>query len=533
MDFPDTQFGQPQAIATLSDAKEWLSTLPLTNIGLAHAAFCRVLNQLAHSDIAPLERLRIIEHLRGALYELQIEVTARVANKPIPHSKEELDTVNGARQLWEALSRNYQKCLQAQIDNDITLDSYGAFIVQRCIRTLTAEMLSYYAFYEPLRAGLWQQLHTLFHYAENQGFTTKSVKESRNPVTAAENVQSAYVRTLLLALSDPYHFSARQLFELDGWLDKWSLRVAITTKPAKDDSGIPVVIDLSADHGATVAFERPDEDSRFLSLDRVGRSVRKRIKFLRDGGNPTEIGLAKDHAKGEYEQFLAYIYAQWCESKPGRACDRHVSAQAIDICFGAPAAYFFLNGEERFCPPDRKDAISAEAIRDIELFGHVSQRSIKRAKTEAGFTLEKWRGVNESALGFCVRREASAGARIQHRQLLALKPPDIAHFVLGSVQWTKINDDLIELGLELLAGVPEPIAARLAGSGGNAPGKYVEAFKLPEVAATQSPRRLVVPAGWFRVARVVHIINGDKQTIKLSELLERGADYEVVRYTAL
>lgn len=533
MDFSDTQTGQPQAISSLVDAKEWLATLPLTNVGLAHAAFCRVTHQLALSEIAPLERLKIIEHLRGPIYELQLAVTGRVATKPLPHSKGELDTVQGARQLWDALSRNYQKCLQAQIDADATLQSYAAFLVQRCIRTLTAEMLSYYAFYEPLRAGLWQQLHTLFHYAETQGFASKKVKESRNAATAAENVQSAYVRVLLIALADPYHFSARQLFELDSWLDKWSLRVNVTTKPGKDDSGIPVAIDLSADHGATVAFERADADSRYLSLDRVGRSVRKRIKFLRDGGNPVEIGFAKDRAKGEYEQFLAYIYAQWCESKPGRACDRHVASNDVDICFGAAAAYFFIKGEQPFSPPDRKDTVSAEALRDIQIFGHVSERSLNRVKEKAGFLLEKWRGVNESALGFCVRREIANGGRIHHRQLLALRPPDTAQFVLGSIQWTKINDDLIELGLELLPGAAQPIAARLSGAGGSAHGKYVEAFRLPEIGATSSPPRLVVPAGWFRAARVIHLVDAEKESVKLIELLEQGIDYEVVCYAAL
>lgn len=533
MNFPDTQTGQPPAISSLSEAKDWLSTLPLTNIGLAHAALCRVVHHLVPVEIAALERLKIVEHLRGAIFELQTETTARIATKPLPHAKSELDAVQNARQLWEALSRNYQKCLQAQIDADEAIQSYAAFIVQRCIRTLTAEMLSYYSFYEPLRAGLWQQLHTLYHYAETQGFADKSVKESRNPATAAETVKSAYVRALLIALADPYHFSARQLFELNGWLDKWSLRVDVTKKSGKDDSGIPVAIDLKADRGATVAFEHGDADSRYLSLDRVGRSVRKRIKFLRDGGNPTEIGLGKDHAKGEYELFLAYIYAQWCESKPGRACDRHVASSTVDICFGAAAAYYYVNGEQQFAPPDRKAQVSDAALRDIQIFGHVSQRSLKRAKEEAGFGLEQWHGVNESALGFCVRRETTEGGRIHHRQLLALRPPDTAQFVLGSIQWTKINGDLIELGLELHAGAPIPVAARLAGIGGSAHGKYVEAFKLPEVGATKSPPRLIVPAGWFRAARVIHLIDGEKESVKLVELMERGADYEVVLYNPL
>lgn len=534
MNLIDTQAGEPQAITSVAEAKDWLAALPLTNVGFAHTALLRAVQQLAPLQIPALERLKILEHLRAAIYELQTEIIARVATKPLPHAKSELEAVHNARQLWEALSRNYQKCLQAQIDADETMQSHAAFVVQRCVRTLTAEMLSYYSFYEPVRPGLWLQLHTLYHYAESQQFADKNVKESRNPATSAETVKSAYVRALLIALADPYHFSARQLFELDGWLDKWSLRVNISMNAGKDDSGIPVAIDLKADRGATVAFERPDVDSRYLSLDRVGRSVRKRIKFLRDGGDPAEIGLRKDPAKGEYEQFLAYIYAQWCESKPGRACDRHAASSTVDICFGAAAAYFYINGEQPFAPPDRKSQVSDAALRDIQIFGHVSQRSLKRAQEEAGFELEAWRGVNESALGFCVRREIDQGGRIHHRQLLALRPPDTEQFVLGSIQWTKVNGDLLELGLELLAGVPRPVAARQAGIGGSAHGKYVEAFKLPEVSATKSPPRLILPAGWFRAARIVHLMDDDeKESVKLSELVERGADYEIVLYTPL
>lgn len=533
MNFPDTQTSQPRALTSVAEAKDWLATLPLTNVGLAHAALCRVVHQLVPSEISALERLKIVEHLRATIYELQIEITSRVATKPLPHAKGELDAVHDARQLWDALSRNYQKCLQAQIDGDQEIQSYSAFVVQRCVRTLYAEMLSYYSFYEPLRPGLWQQLHTLYHYAEERDFAEKSVKESRNAVTGAETVKSAYARAILIALADPYHFSARQLFELDSWLDKWSLRVGVTRKSGKDDSGIPVAIDLKADRGATVAFEKPREDSRYLSLDRVGRSIRKRIKFLRGGGNPAEIGMGKNHAKGHYEIFLSYVYAQWCESKPGRACDRHTASSTVDICFGAAAAFYYLNGEQPFLAPDRKTQVSDAAIRDLQIFGHVSQRRLQRAKEEAGFALEQWQGVNESALGFCVRREISNGGRIQHRQLLALRPPDTDQFVLGSIQWTKVNADSLELGLELLTGTPYPLAARLAGTGGAAHGKYTEAFKLPEFAATNGPR-LVVPAGWFRPARVVHLIEGEeKSSVKLTELLERGVDYEVILYTPL
>lgn len=534
MNFPDTQTGEPQSIISLAEAKEWLGSLPLTNVGLAHAALCHAVHHLVPREIAPVERLRIVEHLRAPIYDLQMEMTARVANKPLPHPRSELDTLLTARQLWDALSRNYQKCLQAQVDGEQSIQPYAAFIVQRCIRTLTAEMLSYYALYEPLRPGIWQQLHTLFHYAESQHFLDEKVRESRNPATQAETVKSAYVRALLLALSDPYHFSSRQLFELDGWLDKWALRVEVTPKPTRDDSGIPVIVDLKAERGATVALGKPGEDSRYLSLDRVGRSVRKRIKFLREGGNPAEIGLARDHAKGEYEAFLSYIYAQWCESKPGRACERHAATSVVDICFGPAAAYFFINGEQLFSPPDRKSKVNEAAMRDLQIFGHVSQRSLQKAREEAGFSLEQWCGVNESALGFCVRRELHAGGRLMHRQLLALRAPDTKQFVLGAIQWTKITGENIELGLELLPGAPQPIAARLGGVGGGAHGKYVEAFRLPEVEATKSAARLVTPTGWFRSARVVHILEGEeKHSARLVELLERGADYEVTRYELL
>ena len=49
--------------------------------------------------------------------------------------------------------------------------------------------------------------------------------------------------------------------------------------------------------------------------------------------------------------------------------------------------------------------------------------------------------------------------------------------------------------------------------------------------ALNAPPTLVLPVGWYKPGRIVETHNGDTaQKVKLTELVERGSDFERVAY---
>ena len=105
--------------------------------------------------------------------------------------------------------------------------------------------------------------------------------------------------------------------------------------------------------------------------------------------------------------------------------------------------------------------------------------------------------------------------------------------MLGQVRWLMQNDsgDLF-CGLRLLPGLPAATAVRPTGL--NVVGaKYVQALSLTGVASLDSPPALVLAAGWFKPKRVVEVYVESSVRVRLTEIIDRGSDYERCGYEML
>jgi hypothetical protein len=131
-----------------------------------------------------------------------------------------------------------------------------------------------------------------------------------------------------------------------------------------------------------------------------------------------------------------------------------------------------------------------------------------------------------------VRRASDPGRRFSHGQLMAVRPGDAKSFMLGQVRWLMAarNGDL-QAGLKLLPGIPSPIAARQLGLNVQVP-EFAPALALAAVSALNSAPTLVLPIGWFKPARVIEIYTSAPAQVRLTELVERGADFERVAFEA-
>jgi hypothetical protein len=101
---------------------------------------------------------------------------------------------------------------------------------------------------------------------------------------------------------------------------------------------------------------------------------------------------------------------------------------------------------------------------------------------------------------------------------------------LGILRWVNVTDDgLIHAGVLVVPGRPEPIAARYTGvSAAKEP--YKQAFLLPAVNALGSPATLLIPAGWFKIGRVLDISPGQARQLRLLQLIVRGSDFDQASY---
>src|SRR5438445_341319 len=183
-------------------------------------------------------------------------------------------------------------------------------------------------------------------------------------------------------------------------------------------------------------------------------------------------------------------------------------------------------------PIERRELTPKER-EEMETLGRVSKREEAESKDAPGFVLEEWQLEDESAQGLrMVRRGASPGGRLSHGQLVAVRPGEAKNFMLGQVRWLMgaENGD-VSAGVRLLPGLPQAIAVRATGL--NAPNeKYLAALSLSKVPALNAPASLVLPPGWYKPKRVIELMTDPPTRVALTEVLDRGMDFERLGYEA-
>jgi cyclic-di-GMP-binding protein len=512
--------------------REWLRQLPLTNVQTVQAELVEQMELLGHYPVAALERLKILEQLRETVSFLAGELGKRYRNKPVPFATLEQTALHNEQKLWQLMETGYRQCLQAVIEDDSSVTGFAALITQRVMTCIVAVMFGYGHAYRNSPASLWRQLHALYAYAEEQGFAAKRIKDSLNREDGIGSCEGTYAKALFLSLAGPQQLSSRQLLQIDHWLDKFAARATLSKEQPPTPSLTLVAVDLAGDNGAVIFNNQQTMgERRFLDTERAALSIRKRIKFLRGGGNPTEVGLGEDCVQPSCEALLTALYQRWCVIPPARTNPRSNAEGSVHVCYAFPAIYFFLTDGTPFKQPGDTLDVAPEIMQDMSMFGRVTERTQKLLLARLGYTLEAWSCLDESVGGFRISRSV-AGERISQNQLVALRAPNAAHFNLAVIRWLLVDDDgVLSVGTHALPGVPTAIAARQMTLNPRDAGPFVPAFRLSEVTEKEEPASLVIPVGWYQQGKILQIYSDQTEKIKITGLLEKGANFERISYT--
>jgi hypothetical protein len=129
-----------------------------------------------------------------------------------------------------------------------------------------------------------------------------------------------------------------------------------------------------------------------------------------------------------------------------------------------------------------------------------------------------------------VRAAGEAGKRMAHGQLIGVRPADGKQFMLAQVRWLmgSENGD-VHAGVKLLPGLPRPLAVRPTGLNVQQDA-WVPAIALSAVPALESPPSLVLPSGWYKPKRIIEVYDQSSSKAMLTEVIERGIDFERVAY---
>jgi hypothetical protein len=408
---------------------------------------------------------------------------------------------------------------------------------QRALAYSGLKMFHHYRAYREVAGGDWRGLHQVFRIAEELDAVDEPVKDFLNRDVQDTSPRVAYSRAILMALSNPNELAQRQLTFAAYLLERWGAKLEVSREPVLEaDGAAPLAVDLAGERGAEriVPGAAPKmTEPRYLDTSKLAKSLRNRVGLLRKGESPAKLALGEDCVQPSCEHLLVFLYRQWCQPKGGRAFERRPASASASICSDIAAVHYYLSGRA-FRQPGEQTELTKKQREEIATFGRVSTRDEDDYSEVQGFVLERWKVEDESAQGLrAVRGAGDPGRRYSHGQLVAVRPADAKSFMLGQVRWlmAAASGDL-HAGVKLLPGLPAATAVRPTGLNVQLE-KYVPALSLTGVEALKSAPTLVLPIGWFKPSRVIEVFVDTPVRVRLTELVERGADFERVAYEML
>jgi hypothetical protein len=528
----------PKAAPQFVDAqacKTWLQSVPLANVTVAQQDLLHELEAFNSFPTSGANRLAVLETLREPVSFVQVEQAKRFTNRALPMAQAESAAFQDTIELWEQMRIGYLRCLQAAAGGDSAMRSQAALLAQRLGAYSGLKMFHYYRAYREVPPPDWRSLHEVYAIAEQLGVAEDAVKDYLNRDVHDSSPRIAYARALLMGLANAHELGQRQLTFAAFLLERWASKLEVSRKPVAEAEGVPpLLVDLGGERlPERVSASTPlPSEARYLDTRKLSKSLRNRVALLRKGESPAKLALGEDCVQPSCEQTLVFLFRQWCQARPERPLAARAASLTAQVTNDMEAIHHYMSAGSQRRQVEARELTQQQRL-ELETLGHIRSVHNEQYTSERGYSLEDWRILDDSATELHMVRPAGAGAkRYAHGQLVAVRPPDATGFILGQVRWLigAVNGDL-RAGVKLMPGIAAATSVR--GTGLNDKGERpTSALALGAVPAVKAPPTLVLPAGWFKPKRVLEVVGEQPYKVRLTDVIERGSDYERVAYEA-
>lgn len=311
-----------------------------------------------------------------------------------------------------------------------------------------------YRQYRAPPSGTWRFIHALYAAADELGIAREPAAEAcfdGGPVSARD----VYAQVLLLALSNPYRFSAPELEEAQALTAFLASECVLAGADARG-----FAIDPGADAGpGYVAGERVAAGAGALVLDvtPATRLMKQHVRFSAAPSDPVELARPDGRTITTSTGFLRRIASGWGSIERGH--DRLPASHRLDAAFGMHAAHYVLAGNsdfQAFVARVESDATGMPAPE--ALVASPGGREPARPQPFRAEVLDQGEG------GYRLRLQGADGQSVRIGEIVALAPaaedPDDREWMVGVVRWLRLENAHACVGIELLHRVARAAALR-------------------------------------------------------------------------
>lgn len=434
--------------------EEWLETLP-------YADFQRC-GQLLHETMAASNKLSLKPGIREELlalydrpYRYYLQAQIRTGAQ---HTLTSMETMQQQLRLMKLMAGDLAHMAQHVVNDTHNARSlWGSKLplqaTDQAINYLSQALIFNYLEYAPTPAKVWQQLHSLYRFAESLGKLQTPIKRADGSLSS---IGHSYMRIALTEIVDPYHLPFGGIWEIYDQVDDWLEQSGLEPLHEPDCVEGLFVIDLASD-SAPIPCNRFDtaqasDNLRLLDARPLQTRAQQCLELIQQQRDDIELRLSTN-----YRRLLTAQMVQNWHQPLKRSFPRKDAKGSLPLACGLKPIHFHMNGGH-----DLLEQINNSAVSAVDGM-HVDDGANDTVnQTTSNYALEQWNLLNKSPDGCALSRELRPLCNIRVGDLIGLRLAETdsgSHWRLGIVRWLMIESGQhYKIGVQLLGRDSEPVA---------------------------------------------------------------------------
>jgi hypothetical protein len=561
------------------DVAEWIQRLPMASGTDTAKKLFRALQGMNRILMPTQDRLQISQLLSSPIRYAITTLERKYIGRSFPLSEKTRLTALVCIRLNQELAYSYKSIIKQTLISKIgkAEQKLLALSLFRTLQHLSQIIFQSAQIYESAPRHIWQELHSLFSFADTNGWADLRVKADSGETTQVTTLRALYLQVVLFAAASPYRLRQREIQQVLPLLPEWAdlIDISINTPPQSEQACFLVQLasNLPPMHAS---LAQPPLTKPFAVIQ-----THKLIIKLQQWHDELET-RSKTHASrilssDTPSSFLLNRLIQALSQAPNRQFVRTHIHFDLEIAVGLNKIYQLISGETPlseesllFDPDAGAEAfdLNPESVFASDFLDHAqgSGLSLEPLQTDDHVYLRgydtfglsstspppqpepqpaPWRAkeaprpppprtatiqtLNESAGGYCVQWHGDGLPSINIGELIGIHAPgSLNSYGLAVARWMRQDSAGLSLGLQLIA--PEAFAVT-ASQSDRRQRALTQCLLVPELKNAHRPASLVAPAMSFEVGMSVQIrYEETTQIIKLIGLVESSGAFSQFQF---
>ncbi|MCY7387500.1 MAG: hypothetical protein LH481_05445, partial [Burkholderiales bacterium] len=366
-------------------ARGWIESLPLTKTFEAARMVGQTIEALNCAKMPGEDRAALVDVYRPVIEVLLDELEAIYAYSVLPLPAKQREAFDLARDLRTQCATAYKLLLLEKSGKLIMFNAkkYLPAAMYWAMHYLQSQLLQSYKTYHPCPAGVWQELHSLYLYADEQGLLAEI-----GDVETKSTMQDLYTDVLMISLADPYRLMFKEVDKVQDILKQNRGLIDIRTSNEGLNLQRLFVAALDGDQPPKVLIQgMPPPAGQILRLidpTRLVDKIQQRIRAQNGAGGNVAAKSRATHDLTDLQQRLVRLWGD----PPKRQSRRNPADASIALCGGIKGIAYFTD-----LAANEDPEADAKAIRDGDT---IPLLKIPQDPMSQMVGVEQWHVLNQS-----------------------------------------------------------------------------------------------------------------------------------------